>query len=343
VLTLLALVVGTRRAACEPKLVVDLDYRTDSALEGCPSEHAFRAQIRRQLGYQPFLASSPHKVVARAAADSHGIKGFVRWYDRSGKLRGERELRAPNHDCATFARSMSFAIAVQIQFLEEKAAQPAERALEIASKSEPSAQAIEKTETASPASGARATESGASPSSRFDSSAESGLRPPWQFMIGAGPGVRFGVGPRTTAEGRVFVLVRRNPFAVELGADASLPTRNSSAEGGGFELNLAGGSLSGCAFVQLVSVCLVNRLGRVEVRGYGVDRPRSTSRLVAELGPRLALPRSFATGWMGSLRIEALVALSPWRVTLREQEVWRAPRLSLSIGLDLMAIFNDNP
>ena len=46
---------------------------------------------------------------------------------------------------------------------------------------------------------------------------------------------------------------------------------------------------------------------------------------------------------MGAVRIDALVALSPWKVTLREQEVWQAPAVSLSVGADLVAVFNDNP
>jgi hypothetical protein len=343
VLTLLAFALGTHRAECQPKLVVDLDYGADAALEACPSEAAFRAQIRSQLGYDPFLASSAHKVVARAAADAHGIRGFVRWYDASGKLRGERELRSSNEDCAAFARAMSFAIAVQIQILREEAEQPVAGASRAASDTDGKGETFEKSEPASSTNLARRSERPPSRTSPFNSNAEPGKAPPWQLMIGAGPGVRFGVGPRPAAEGRVFALVRRDPFAVQLGADASLPSRNPTAEGEGFELNLAGASVSGCAFVQLVSVCLVNRLGRVAVRGFGVDMPRSSSRLVADFGPRLALQGTFARGWMGVLRIETLVALSPWRVTLREREVWRAPPLSLSIGVDLVAVFNDNP
>jgi hypothetical protein len=343
VLTLLAFAFGSRRACCEPKLVIDLDYRTDAVLEGCPSEAAFRAQIQSQLGYDPFRADSAQKVVARAVADGDKIKGFVRWYDASGSPRGERELTSANKNCPAFARALSFAIAVQIQLLYEH---------EEAEANEPApepAQPPAKTERASP-SPARASSStpprssSPTPAARGSSAAPTnGPAPRWLFMVGAGPGVRFGVSPRAAVEGRIFAAVRRERFAVELGVDASLPSRNQATEGTGYEQNLAGGSLAGCAFLPPFSGCLVNRYARVAVRGFGVDLPNSSSTLVAQLGPRLALNGSFARGWMGALRIDALVALSPWRVTLREQEVWHGPAVSLCVGADLVAVFNDNP
>ena len=320
--------------------MIDLDYRTDAALEGCPSEAEFRAQIQSQLGYDPFRADSAQKVVARAAADGNDIKGFVRWYDASGTPRGERELTSAGKNCPAFARAMSFAIAVQIQLLyeHEEAKASTEEASEPKAKTEPASPTPTPGSKAEPAPGSKAE-----PAPGSNAEPAGAQAPHWLFMVGAGPGARFGVSPRAAAEGRVFAAIRRGRFAAELGADASLPSRNQASEGAGFEQNLLGGSLAGCGFVWPFSGCLVNRYARVAVRGFGVDVPHSSSTLVVQLGPRLALNGSFARGWMGALRIDALVALSRWRVTLREQEVWDAPALSLSIGADLMAVFNDNP
>jgi len=340
VLTLLGFAFASRPACCEPKLVVDLDYRTDTTLAGCPSDAAFRTQVRSQLGYDPFRGDSAQKVVARAAADSQGIQGFVRWYDAEGTPRGERELTSPNKNCAAFARAMSFAIAVQIQLLNEEAANPTPHASEAASEVEQAAETPGKAPATPPPRSSRASPA---PGSGASTAAADGQRPRWQFMIGAGPALRFGVSPRATAEGRIFAAVRRDLFAVEVGADASLPTRNPTTEGAGFEVNLAGGSLAGCGFLGPFAGCLVNRWGRLGVRGFGVDVPHASSGLVAQLGPRLVLNGSFAKSWKGAVRIEALVALSPWRVILRGQEVWRAPPLSLAVGVDLLAVFNDNP
>src|SRR5688500_14735175 len=233
VLTLLAIAFGSRSAYCEPKLVIDLDYRTDAALEGCPSEAAFRAQIQSQLGYDPFRADAAQKVVARAAADGDSIKGFVRWYDAAGTPRGERELTSASKNCPAFARALSFAIAVQIQLLYEH-----EEAKETAPEA---AQPPPGTERASPkpprGSSPTPPPSGSSPTPPPDSSAAptGGQTPRWLFMVGAGPGVRFGVSPRAAVEGRIFAAVRRERFAVELGVDASLPSRYQATEGAGFE------------------------------------------------------------------------------------------------------------
>jgi len=42
---------------------------------------------------------------------------------------------------------------------------------------------------------------------------------------------------------------------------------------------------------------------------------------------------------VGALRVEGLLPLSSWEVTLNTREVWATPPWSLTVGVDVAAIF----
>jgi hypothetical protein len=53
----------------------------------------------------------------------------------------------------------------------------------------------------------------------------------------------------------------------------------------------------------------------------------------------LSLLGNFGESWLGALRVEALVALVSWDVTLNQREVWKTPLFSVSVGGDLALLF----
>lgn len=317
---------AARSAHAEPNLVVDLDYRMDPALSECPSETQFRAMIVAQLGYDPFRAGSAYTVVARAHAEQQTIQGFIEWHDAAGAARGRRELGSENTDCAAFARSMSFAIAVQIQLFGEES--------ERSSSAAP--QAPERSAAAPPAAAAPRPElaRAATPAISVESEAAR-----WWFAAGAGPALGIGIAPEPAFEGRIFAALGHGGAVVELGAEASAPARHETASREGFEQQVTFGSVAACALWRAFSGCLVNKWGRLQVRGFGVDVPRGPAGMLVQLGPRIALSEVVGNRWVGSLRVEALVTLAPWRVTLDQSEVWKTPLFSLALGADLGVVF----
>jgi hypothetical protein len=88
-----------------------------------------------------------------------------------------------------------------------------------------------------------------------------------------------------------------------------------------------------------LSGCLVSKVGRLHVRGFGVDVPKADSGTLWQLGPRLTLSEGFGGPWYGSLRVEALASLHTWEVTLNAEEVWKTPFFALSVGGDLGLAF----
>jgi len=323
--------VSTARA--EPRLFVDLDYQPDADLAGCPSDTDFRALINGQLGYDPFRSDSSQKVAARARVGERGLVGLVEWRDASGNRHGVRELDSESRDCAALARAMSFAIAVQIQLLAEEEAVSA-------SSDKPTRERALSAAVAPPARPSEPVRAEGRPATSRGSSSGS---PRSEFMIGAGPALGFWITPQTAVGGRVFAGARRHSFALELGAEATLPSSYSTPAGDGFEQQVALGTVAACGVLQPLAGCIVNKWGRLAVRGFGVDVPHSPSGIIGQVGPRVMLSEKLGSRFTGALRVEALATLVPWQVTLDERKVWKTPPVSLSIGFDLAAVFRDNP
>jgi hypothetical protein len=332
VLTFLCVACIAPPARAEARVFVELDYRMDATLSECPSDASFRVMVEDQLGYDPFRAGSAHRVVARAQPDGVGIKGLVEWRDASGAPRGERELSTERVDCREFARVMSFTIAVQIQLLAESIEQSAVAGSSPAQKGASSSTPLARPRTP-PVDGVSDT---GNPSQPDAAAGEEARR---QFMLGAGPALGFGFARRTALGGRVFARMRRSQLAVELGAEASLPSRQTLPDGNGFDQHMVAGSLAGCAFIRSLAGCVLTKWGSLQVRGFGVDLPRESSGLVGLAGLRLMLSEHLATRWVGALRVEGLATLAPWRVSLNQRQIWVTPTLSLSLGADLGAVF----
>jgi hypothetical protein len=323
-----AVLIATGSARAEERLFVTLEYSVDPALTGCPTESDFRALIAAQLDYDPFRAASDHRVVARAERSEEGIHGLVRWYDASGADRGERELRASDLDCSAFAKAMGFAIAVQLQLLTTEQAS-AER---------------KRAEAAEPRSAA--TDQPRVTGTRDLGSKRATPLPPeepgggaLEILLGVGAGAGLGLTPRASVQGRAFGALRSRRLALELGAEASLRSQLETGAGRGFTGRFALGSLAGCVSVAPFFGCVVQKLGALEVRGYGVDVPREPVGVVAQSGVRLGVGHDLGPHAHGALRVEALATLTRWDVHLNRNEVWTVPPVGLTVGGDLAALF----
>ena len=318
-------------AEADPQLFVSLDYQLEAEHGSCPSEAAFRAMVSEQLGYDPFRSPSALTVVARARAAATGYRGSVEWYDAGGSPRGERQLTSDGADCAAFVRTMSFAIAVQIQLLAKAAGDATVAAKGAASGDE--ARSSPGAASAAPSAVRHDTQRRAL-APRADGSE------PWQILAGAGLFAAFGIAPQATAGGRVFAAARHDWFSSELGAEVTLPASYSTGgTASGFEQHVLVGSAALCLAWREWAACSVSKAGRVYVRGFGVDLPRAPSGTIALTGLRLALHRELGAPWVAAVRLETLASLGAWDVTLNRRTVWTTPAVSLSLGADLAWLF----
>jgi hypothetical protein len=346
----------------------------DAGPRGCPDVEEFRANVGRQLGYDPFRPTADRHVVVQIGRDDIGFDGRIRWSDTSGRWVGDRRFSSRRADCSEIAASVAFAIAVQIQLMATLAPDSSQSAApppgsptsppvaptpDTSATSPKPSRPVPSGEGSNPAgptlperpASSAYPESSASPASsvreegsareenseRQETSAnpESRLR----LALGIGPSLALGLAPEPAALGRVFVFGRISQFSLEVGVDASLPTTQRSADGSGFTLDRFSFGMAVCGHAGVFAACLTGTVGRMQVQGFGVDVPATPAGLFSQLGARIATTYEFGDLYFVSARIEPLVMLSSWTVTLDENSVWTAPPVGVSIGLDAGARF----
>ncbi len=335
------LLVASVHAEPLPKLLVDLTYEVDPALEDCPNVDELRSIVARRLGYDPYRAGSALGAEVRVQAVEAGMEGAIDWSTGAEQRLGERRFASQTQDCRQMVTTMGFVLAVQIQLMAteptpKEEPRPAEteppEGRGAPPKPAPSSQASSR--------GGRRVGAAAPPPQPLEVPTRSAGTPtPWSAMAGLGPSVGFGLAPGPVAQGRLFLAGQYGIGSIELGAEASLPSTTRLADGGGFRHQLMLGSLAACGWHRSISACALAKLGRIQVHGIGVDEPTSPAGFVAQVGPRLAYSLELGDHLVLVGHVEGLYLLTPWTVYVNRVPAWTMPRFSAVAGIDLAVNF----
>jgi len=325
-LVLCLCLLAERAAAQEPpRVLVDLKYEVDPALQGCPSAGEFRSIVAQQLGYDPYSLDSTLDVRVRVRATEKGTEGTIEWLAGIANKLGERRFTSRSDDCLEMMATVGFVVAVQIQLMAtEKAAETGVRV----TKPKPAEEQV--------LTHAQTTLTTKSFEVRPTSSPDPTR---WSATVGIGTAIGYGLGPNPVVQGRLFLALQSGWFGLEGGAEASLPSTKREAYGGGFRHDLQLGTLGLCGWYTSIAACGLGKIGRVHVQGLGVDKPNSSDGLAAQLGPRFAYSLQLGNHFVLLEHIEALYLLTPWTVELNRVVVWSMPRFSVSAGIELAVRF----
>jgi hypothetical protein len=331
----LALAVWATLAACTvtaraaPRTLVALEYDVAPATE-CPDVDEFRANVNRQLGYDPFRASADRRVAVQIARKENGFAGLIKWSDADGRWVGDRRLSSRRSECIEIAANVAFAVAVQIQLLA--ALEP--------EKVEPS---TPETAPVTPAANTPTSDTNAASAKRPEAAETSAVAPrrrsSFRFSSGVGASLGLGIAPKVAGLGRIFASGRIDWFSLELGVDAALPVTQNESKDSALKLNRFAAGAAACGHVHALAGCLTGTLGSLQVRGYGVDQPASATGLFSQIGARIAATFDLGNRLFVSARGDGFVMLSPWAVTLNHTVVWTTPRIGGMIGLDFGLYF----
>lgn len=344
-----ALVVGSYAGTVAAQtLQVTLDYATDTSLEGCPGEPAFRKLVEAQLGHDPFRDGAEYRVSVRAQRGAGGVTGSVRWQHVSLDVGGERQLS--DQSCHDLVQTMAFAVAVQLQLYEAGAS--GNEPQEPPEHEPPSGGAADETvrddsSGAKPDASAPATASPAPNSKPGTASSARGPEAgegrttdhPWATSLGMGMGVRLRRAPEFTPEARFFATAGSRVLEGELAVGGTWPRKWDANAVEGFRYWSAWASGAACARGGNIVGCVVGRLERLAAKGFGVDEPRSSSAWLTELGPRFAVFVEATPEWRASMYVEARAQLVPARVILDAAQVYETPPWSLTFGVDISAVW----
>ena len=308
---------------------VALEYELGAGADTCPAADEFTAGVTRQLGFDPFRASANRRVsVQLSRRDGAGFEGRIRWSDAGGQWVGDRLLTSHRSDCADVAASVAFSVAVQIQFLATMS---------------PDAPVPEPPAPVAPPPIVPPPPPPPPPVAVEPPPPETTPRQPVggpRLFLGAGPALALSLAPAPTGLGRLFVSALWEHLSLEVAADATWPSRQDKApSGGGFTLNRFAASAAVCGHLNPVAACVIGNLGLLQARGFGVDNPATPLAPFGQVGGRLVARQDFGDRFFVAARVEGLVMLSTWRVTLNETVAWTTPRVGALLGLDVGARF----
>jgi hypothetical protein len=290
---------------------VALEYEVASDISGCPGLDKFKAAVERPLGYDPFKLGAETRVAVQIARRETGFSGRIQWSDAQGRWVGDRQLSSKHADCGPIAASLAFAVAVQIQLLATLAPPP------------PPPPPVPEVRATS----MKQAEAPPAPPAAPDRQRA--------LYIGFAPSLALALAPEPTGYGRLFATGRIARFSLELALGAALPATRQESGAGGFSLDRLDAGAATCGHARAFAACFTVTLGVLRARGFGVDLPQSPAGPFSQAGARLAATHEFGGRYFAAVRVDALVMLSSYTVTLNQAAAWTTPRVGGLVGLDV--------
>jgi hypothetical protein len=311
-------------------LTVTLEYE---AAQVCPDAASFKTGVVARLGYDPFRDSAHDHVLVRITGGDGALEGRIEWRDRAGNWAGDQTFPRVTTDCVRLARTIAFALVVQIQLLASASAAAAAGPVahaETPTPADPSPPVAppQPAVVAEPPNGQQAVPAGTIAAG----SARNGARP--LFAVGAGTSVGFGLSSDPVALGRLFGRVAWPRVSLELAADVSLPATTRRADGAGFSQQLLLASAVACVTQARWNACFVGKGGQARMDGEDIDRPASAQVIVLQAGVRAGFLQPLGSRVFIGVHADGLVNLSRWTARLDQVPVWTAPRFAATLGLD---------
>jgi hypothetical protein len=323
------------RAAAAP--TGRLVYSRAPGAESCPDEAMLRRSVAARVGYDPFFPWAKRTVVANLARRSRDFVAIVSLVDEQGVAHGDRELRTSG-DCAELLDAMALAIAIAID--PEILTRPAPSS-PLADGSEPSgvAHGVVGEPVAPPAAVTPSVfVSPARPDVPTSSQPPPATRPA-NFEATLGALVSSGSAPDLAAGLSAGAQVRWRHVSVGVEGQVEAPASRSVQGGGDVSAWPVLGAIVPCAYFGAFLACAVAQGGALRVSSGGVPDQRATWTALWQAGARAGV--LIAVGESVSLRVRSdlLVNLDRARLGLRGAQVWTAPSLDGSLGIDAVVRF----
>jgi hypothetical protein len=319
---------------------VALEY---SAAPGCPDVNEFKAIVVGRLGYDVFRVDARDRVLVDIASRGSAFEGHIERRNAEGRWAGDRTFPSRSEDCGELGRAMAFALALQIQLSATASAAPGATKIAVASETRNTSETLAAPIPAPLAATPTSNVQDKAPALTKETSSKH-LAPRPTFAIGAGGLLGFGLSSKAVPSGRTFGSVAWQQLSLELAAEVAWPTTTRREDGAGFSQQLLLVSVAGCGDLQRWSACLLAKAGEIRIVGKDVDKPRSLSGPILETGLRLAVLQHLGRHLYVAARVEGMVNVTRWSVTLDQNLVWSAPRFAATVGLDIgVRLLHANP
>jgi hypothetical protein len=313
----------------------------------CPRADDFKGVVARRLGFDPFDDDAANRVIVLIAVGEQTLEGRVEWRDANGRWAGDQSFPVRHGDCAELARTMGFALAVQIHLLAagsepDEASKPATTDGDggdridrpTPGEDQVSAPAQASPQPSPPVAPVRDVPD---PAVSKDVKAPSAAR--WTFAAGAGGALGIGLASSLTPLGRLFGGISWGSMTFELAGELGMPTSTERPDGAGFSQRAILATAAGCGTRGPWSVCVLAKGGLLAVEGENIDVPQSSTPAAFQAGLRLGVRERIGKDAFLAQRLEALANVTRWTVRLDRVPVWTAPVFAGTLGIDAGLLF----
>ena len=263
----------------EASLLVALTVQHGSGAEACLAEGQLKRSVEKRLKRRVFVpaAEASLRLDVSFIKTADGTEARIALASIDGTLRGTRSLVTPGH-CSALDDSLALSVALMVD-------QPPDE--------EPAPKPAVPGQSEADAGSSRAAPAPATPKPKPTTIAippdVAAPREPWHARFGAAGVAAWGLLPAIRpALALYFKLVPRHIFPIALQGEGFWPAtaERDAASGARFHLLRAGLSLCPALAEEPdfgLSACLGQKLGWLQVDGYGFDHDRSERRLTYAL------------------------------------------------------------
>jgi hypothetical protein len=312
-----------------------LVYVRGSGAEDCPSEATIRAAVRARLGYDPFFAWAHDTMFVEATRAEGTIRVQVKLVGEDNLLRGARDLRVKQPDCASVVDAMALSISLAIDpnsvlgtpsAPAASAAPPPEEPPTPASPAAPAPAPPQAPDAPAPSASA------ATPEPAVDREGKSAAV---RVRVGAAIAGWLGAASTANAGAEVFAGVRWRAASLDLEGRADLPaTGQPELQGVRVRSSIVAASIVPCLHLQPLFACAVASAGSQSVTA-DVAAPQASSGRWAALGGRLGAELPLSPAFSIGVRADLLRDVSNGVEVNGGSRVYTFPAVAGSLGLEL--------
>jgi hypothetical protein len=259
--------------------------------------------------------------------------------ETNGLVEGRRELESNAETCSELVEAMALAVSLTINpnlIVGDVMPAPVEPQPRPGPEPEPALAAPPVT----PVTPVRASPPRPAPPARAAPTARQRSTEAARVALAAGAATHLalGTGPGLAAGGSAVLQAQGQSWRVGLEGRVDAFSRADIGRNGTVHSTLLAGVLAPCARIGQASACPLLLLGSLFAESRGVTTERSDRGFFSAAGARLAFGTGLGEHLLLEARLDALHALSPVRIELNGEAVWRAGA-SAALGVGLLWSF----
>jgi hypothetical protein len=314
---------GSAHAAPTSRLI----YSRSSEAASCPEEQTLRHEVAARVGYDPFFAWATRTVVAGITRREGAFVATVDLIDEKGMSHGARELHTDG-ECGELLGAVALAIAIAID-PQSLSRNPSDPEPEPPSPAPAAAPTVQIPTEPHPADTHEAPPPSVAPSQQ--------AFPVFEVSVGAVASA--GVAPNLAAGIALGSGIRWRIFSLSLEGRIDAPSTYAAEGGGSVSSWLVLAGPVPCLHYGPLFGCGIGQVGSLQASGTGVPGTHSTSVPWWAAGGRVGALLRLGDDLYLRIRSDVLANFDRATLQLNGAEVWPAPAIATSLGVDALLRF----